>query len=52
LVIVLFSFGENLEILVYLFWPALLIIGATTRRRFRNPLFVVHRSENSPQLQP
>ncbi|MXP14179.1 O-antigen ligase domain-containing protein [Altererythrobacter confluentis] len=27
LVLVLYSFGENLEILAYLFWPALLLIG-------------------------
>nr|WP_298927032.1 O-antigen ligase domain-containing protein [uncultured Erythrobacter sp.] len=28
LVLVLYSFGENLEILAYLYWPALVIIGA------------------------
>lgn len=27
LVLVLYSFGENLEILAYLFWPALILIG-------------------------
>ena len=27
LVLVLYSFGENLEILAYLFWPALVLIG-------------------------
>lgn len=28
LVLVLYSFGENLEILAYLYWPALLVIGS------------------------
>ncbi len=27
LVLVMYSFGENLEVLAYLYWPALLIIG-------------------------
>ena len=27
LVLVLYSFGENLEILAYLFWPALILFG-------------------------
>ena len=32
LTLVLYSFGENLEILAYLYWPALVIIGAALRR--------------------
>jgi hypothetical protein len=32
IVLVLFSFGENLEILAYLFWPALVLIGMALRR--------------------
>ncbi|MEM9310599.1 MAG: O-antigen ligase domain-containing protein [Pseudomonadota bacterium] len=32
LTLVLYSFGENLEILAYLYWPALLIIGIALRR--------------------
>jgi len=32
LALVLYSFGENLEILAYLYWPALLIIGIALRR--------------------
>lgn len=36
LVLLLFSFGENLEILAYLVWPALLIVG-TAMRRSRRP---------------
>ncbi len=31
LILIMFSFGENLEILAYLFWPALVIIGAAFR---------------------
>ena len=26
-ILVLYSFGENLEILAYLFWPGLVVIG-------------------------
>ena len=32
LTLVLYSFGENLEILAYLYWPALVIIGVALRR--------------------
>lgn len=32
LVLVLYSFGENLEILAYLFWPALIVIGTALGR--------------------
>jgi len=28
LVLIIYSFGENLEILAYLYWPALMAIGA------------------------
>jgi hypothetical protein len=31
LVLILYSFGENLEILAYLYWPALILIGASLR---------------------
>lgn len=37
LVMLLFSFGENLEALAYLYWPALLLLGIAARRRFRHP---------------
>lgn len=33
LILFLYTFGENLEILAYLFWPALVIIGAGLRRQ-------------------
>jgi len=33
LILFLYTFGENLEILAYLFWPALLIIGKGTSAR-------------------
>ena len=32
LTLALYSFGENLEILAYLYWPALVIMGAALRR--------------------
>ncbi|WP_279351945.1 O-antigen ligase domain-containing protein [Erythrobacter litoralis] len=32
-VLIIYSFGENLEILAYLFWPALLIIGKSLSDR-------------------
>jgi O-Antigen ligase len=31
--VVLFSFGENLESLAYLIWPAFLLVGITAKRR-------------------
>ena len=37
LVLVFNSFGENLEILAYLAWPGLLIIGIASRRKLRVP---------------
>ena len=37
IVIAFYTFGENLEILSYLFWPGLVLIGIAMRRRFRNP---------------
>jgi hypothetical protein len=36
-VVLLYSFGENLEILVYLFWPGMLIVGITAKRRLVRP---------------
>jgi O-Antigen ligase len=33
LTVVLFSFGENLESLAYLIWPAFLLLGITAKRR-------------------
>ncbi|MGI9479387.1 MAG: hypothetical protein ACR2PI_21975 [Hyphomicrobiaceae bacterium] len=33
----LFSFADNLEIVTYLLWPGLLLIGIGLRRRFFNP---------------
>ena len=32
LVLLLYSFGENLEILSYLYWPALVVMGAAFRQ--------------------
>lgn len=38
IIITFYTFGENLEILSYLFWPGLIVIGVAMRRRFFNPL--------------
>lgn len=37
LAIAMFSFADNLEIVTYLVWPALLLVGIAHRRRFHNP---------------
>jgi hypothetical protein len=37
LILLLYSFGENLEILVYLYWPAMVVIGSASRQRLFNP---------------
>ena len=37
LALVLYSFGENLEILAYLYWPALVVIGIALRRDTQPP---------------
>lgn len=38
---VVFSFGDNLEIVSYLIWPGMVVLGAAMARRFRSP-FVSH----------
>lgn len=37
LALTLFSFGDNLEIVAYLIWPGLVIVGIALGRRLRNP---------------
>lgn len=37
LALLLFSFGENLEMLAYLIWPAFLLIGIVSKRRISFP---------------
>ena len=37
LVLLFNSFGENLEILAYLAWPGLLVIGIASRRKLKTP---------------
>jgi hypothetical protein len=37
LILFLYSFGENLEILVYLFWPAMVVMGIAMKQRLFNP---------------
>ena len=38
IIITFYTFGENLEILSYLFWPGLIVVGVAMRRRVFNPL--------------
>ncbi len=38
IIIIFYTFGENLEILAYLFWPGLVVIGISMRRRVFLPL--------------
>ncbi|HEY8578298.1 MAG TPA: O-antigen ligase family protein [Beijerinckiaceae bacterium] len=44
LVLLSYSFGENLEILSYLFWPGLIVIGIAMRRPLKSPFRVFTRS--------
>lgn len=37
LAVALFSFGDNLEIVAYLIWPGLLVVGIALGRKLRNP---------------
>ena len=39
LILLLYTFGENLEILAYLFWPALVIIGCALNESHRQTPF-------------
>lgn len=48
LILVLYTFGENLEILAYLFWLALPVLGITDNEPLRNPL--TEFSVQHPQL--
>ncbi len=41
----LFSLGDNLEIIAYMFWPSLIVLGTALRRPFRNPLAYGRRRE-------
>lgn len=37
-ILIFYTFGENLEILSYLFWPGMVVIGIALRRRFFHPM--------------
>jgi hypothetical protein len=37
LIVLLYSFAENLETLIYLYWPGMVIIGIAMKRRFVQP---------------
>jgi hypothetical protein len=47
LILFLYTFGENLEILAYLYWPALVILGIAHRQPWLNPLRAL--ASNSPE---
>jgi hypothetical protein len=49
LTLLFFSFGENLEILIYLFWPGMIVVGIASRRRFVQPY---HAFMSGRRLQP
>ncbi len=40
IILFLYTFGENLEILAYLFWPGLVIVGIAHKQPFQSPLKV------------
>ncbi len=52
LVLVLFSFGENMDVLAYLIWPGLLIVGLAARRRYREPWYSAVIKTRRHQAQP
>jgi hypothetical protein len=42
--LLLYTFGENLEILVYQFWPGLLLVGRASRQHFHSPFGKIFES--------
>ncbi|BAY49268.1 hypothetical protein SAMD00079811_68970 [Scytonema sp. HK-05] len=48
LILFLYTFGENLEILSYLFWPALVIIGIALKGEVQGPISLGKHSEATP----
>jgi len=38
LILFLYTFGENLEMLAYLYWPGLVIMGIALKKPFNNPI--------------
>jgi hypothetical protein len=49
IVIFLYTFGENLEILAYLFWPGLIILGIAHKQPLKSPIGTDTISESSTQ---
>lgn len=39
IILLLYTFGENLEILAYLYWPGLIILGAAFKEPLRSPFY-------------
>ena len=37
LTLLLFSFGDNIEIVAYIIWPGMLHVGIALKRRYRSP---------------
>ncbi len=52
LVLVFNSFGENLEILAYLAWPGLLVIGVASKRRLLVPEVWAHELRPAFKVHP
>ena len=42
-----YTFGENLEILVYQFWPGLLLMGRASRQHFHSPFGLALKSSTN-----
>ncbi|AFY58138.1 O-Antigen ligase [Rivularia sp. PCC 7116] len=40
LILILFSFGEQIDILGYIIWPGLIIMGIAFKQKIRKPVFV------------
>jgi len=47
LALIFFSLGENLEVQVYLFWPAMVLIGIGTRQWWGYQLYTVYHKQKS-----
>ncbi|CAA0086985.1 Uncharacterised protein [Zhongshania aliphaticivorans] len=47
LILIMFSFGENLEILAYLFWPALVMIGIAFRNDTLSKAIILKQQRTS-----
>ncbi|MCW9017446.1 MAG: hypothetical protein OQJ89_10805, partial [Kangiellaceae bacterium] len=51
IILFLYTFGENMEILSYLFWPAMVLLGIAHKQPFKSPLTEQPGSIQNPQVQ-